>query len=349
MSRRFRIGSIVVLCATVGALLQPGIAGAEESTLFSVDVSVPLSGTPKPYQLKVHAEHFGTLVNRISLQLLRTATTGNKPTVFTSYTATDAKVQCVEDLSSCALDTKTNMGGYGKVTMTFHPSGPPKTKVERCPGTGDVLQRTTTRKGTLSGSFLLDTLTDFFKKITNKNTPVHIPHVLEATAQKRTSYDVSCPGGGLAGARGGATCAGSLSLSGAFLSLDSSLNVSRPLPTGEGRISLFQPFASGQDDLSITHGVLGTAPGGFLTVTVDAPQLQEVHVDFDVFKPFVTGEADFEAQTALKPSHHGECNGRERKGKLHADDVTMHYEGFGDQPMFGSQDEAFTVRRFPPP
>jgi hypothetical protein len=348
--RAYRLGvrTSILAVATAGALLSPGaIAHAEDTTTFSVDVTVPVSGTPKPYKLILHAEHFGTLVNRISLQLMRTAATGNKPTVFVAYTATDSKVQCIADLSSCSLDTRDNMGGYGKTTLAFHASGPATTKVERCRQTGDVLTRTVSRKGTLEGSLVLDTLTEFFKKVTNKNTPVHVPHVLNATAKKVTAYDVSCPGG-LASGGGRVPCSGSLSLSGAWLSLDSSLTVSRPLPSGDGRISLFQPFASGQEDLSITHGVLGTAPGGFLTVSDDAPQLQGVHVDFDAFAPFVTGEADFEAQTALTPTHHGECHGRQRKGKLHADDVTMHYEGYGDQPMFGSADQAFTVRRFPP-
>ena len=342
----FRIGiRAAVLTALVGTLLVPGVARADDTTSFTVDAKVPVSGTPKPYQLRILARHFGNLVNTISVQLMRTATTGNKPTVFVDYTATSSKVQCVDDLSSCALDTRTNMGGYGKVTLSFHFSGPANTKVIRCAATGEVLTRTTTRKGTLSGSFVLDTLTEYFKKVTNKVTPVHVPHVLNATAQKVTNFDRSCPSGGRAPDGGRAPCPGSLQLSGSWLSLDSSLVVFRPLPSGEGRISLFQPFASGQEELSITHGVLGTAPGGFLTVTVDAPQLQQVHVDFDAFKPFVTGEADFSAQTALTPAQ--DCNGRQRKGKLSAEDVTMHYEGYGDQPMFGSADKAFTIRRYP--
>jgi hypothetical protein len=287
------------------------------------------------------ARHFGTLVNTVSVQLTRTATTGNRPTVFTDYTAANSKVHCLDDLSSCELDTGTHMGGYGRIHLTFHPTAAPTTKDETCPATGAVLAPTTTRKGTLSGSFTLDTLTDYFRKVTNRNTPVHIPHVLNAKAQKLTQFRRSCPGGGPA------PCGGSLSASGSFLSLDSSLEISRPLPFGKGRISLFQPFASGQEDLSLTHGVLGTAPGAFLTVSDDTPQLQEVHIDFDAFAPFVSGEADIRAQTPLAPVRGDDCNGRQRKGKLFADDVTMHYEGYGDQPMFGSQDKAFTVGRFP--
>jgi hypothetical protein len=340
MSRGFRIRSIVVLAATIAVLLAPGVARADSETSVTIDATVAVTGTPKQYQLHIQATHFTTLVNKVSVQLQRTATTGNKPTVFTDYTTVNSQVHCIEDLSSCALDTGTHMGGYGKIDLTFHASAAPKTKVERCEKTGAVLSRTTTRKGTLSGAFALDTLTEFFKKVTNKNTPVHVPHVLNATARRVTSFNRSCPGGGPA------PCTGSLSVSGSWLSLDSTLVVSRPLPSGPGRISLFQPFASGQEDLSITHGVLGAAPGGFLKVTDDAPQLQVVHVDFDAFAPFVTGEADFQAQTALAPTQGGECNGRQRKGKLLADEVTMNYEGYGDQPMFGSADKAFTVRRF---
>ncbi|HEY7281017.1 MAG TPA: hypothetical protein VID47_05415 [Actinomycetota bacterium] len=340
-SRPFRVRSIVVLTAAVGTLLVPGTAHAGGSTSLSIDATVAVSGTPKPYRLHLHASHFGTLVNTVSVQLTRTATTGNKPTVFTDYTASDSTVHCAPDLSSCELDTGTHMGGYGRIHLTFHATAAAKSRNDLCNKTGEVLSRTTTRKGTLTGSLAVDTLTDYFKKVTNKNTPVHVPHVLNATAQKFTSFNRNCPGGGPL------PCTGFLQLSGSWLSADSSLVLGRPLPSGAGRISLFQPFASGVDDLSLTHGVLGTAPGGFLKVTDDAPQLQQVHADFDAFAPFVTGEADFRAQTPLRPVPGDDCNGRQRTGKLFADDVTMHYEGYGDQPMFGSQDKAFKVSRFP--
>ncbi len=339
-SRPLRIRSIVVLTAALGALLVPATAHAGGSTSFSVDATVALSGTPKPYRLHLHATHFGTLVNTVSVQLMRTTTTGNKPTVFTDYTAANSTVNCIGDLTSCELDTGTHMGGYGRIHLTFHPKAAPKSRNDVCQKTGEVLSRTTTRKGTLTGSLAIDTLTDFFGKVTNKKTPVHVAHVLNATAQKSTNFNRNCPGGGPL------PCGGFLQLSGSWLSLDSSLVLSRPLPAGKGHISLFQPFASGQDDLSITHGVLGSAPGGFLKVTDDAPQLQQVRVDFDAFAPFVTGEADFQAETPLAPVPGDECNGRQRRGKLFASNVTMHYEGYGDQPMFGSQDKAFTVSRF---
>src|SRR5262249_39364597 len=132
-SRSFRIRSSVVATAVAGMLLTPGIARADQQTSFTVDATVAVSGTPKPYQLHLHATHFGTLVNTVSVQLMRTATTGNKPTVFTDYTAANSTVHCTDDLSQCTLDTGTHMGGYGRIVLTFHPNAAPRSKNDVCP------------------------------------------------------------------------------------------------------------------------------------------------------------------------------------------------------------------------
>jgi hypothetical protein len=101
MSRRFHIRSIAVLAAIIGALLAPGFARADGETSVTIDALVAVTGAPKPYQLHIQATHFKTLVNKVSVQLQRKATTGNKPTVFTDYTTVNSEVHRAADLSSC--------------------------------------------------------------------------------------------------------------------------------------------------------------------------------------------------------------------------------------------------------
>lgn len=334
-TRRLALAAGLAIILT--PLLAPAGANAVTSTSFSLHATARVTGTPKPYTLMIDAFRFGPDLTQVTVQLQRRATTGNRPFQVHDWGVRDPQFSCTTNLNSCTLDTGTTMGGYGKIHMRFQAAAAPNVDEVTCPRTGAVLTRETTRRGSLTGTFALETSTDYFKKVTNRTTPVRVPSELNATAEKFTTFNRTCPGGGPT------PCSNSLVFFGSGLN-SSSISADRPLPTGPGRFDYRIPTASGNPDVFTNHTVFARAPGAFLKVTADQPlPLQEAALDLDAFAPFMSGDAVFDATSGLQTIQ--ECGGEQRRGRL-TGDFTAHFDGFGDFDWFGSVSDGFTIRRF---
>ncbi|HEX9376249.1 MAG TPA: hypothetical protein VGB19_08435 [Actinomycetota bacterium] len=226
-----------------------GTAFAATTTSFGMSTSA-VSVPNKPYTVSLSAYKSGSS-GYLSISLSRTATTGNHPTQTHSYSFTlpGADLTFDSDLNPVQINTHTDLGKFGSITMHLKNASALKTVATKCPN-GTITGSFSTRTGTLSGSFSLNANDNYFHTINRSSFPV--------TVTKVVSNGKTCP-------PGPTTCSQGYSF---FASQSSKpLNVSASRPLSSGRAFISMSYSKSDAPASIGHSIFVSAPLSAFTVS----------------------------------------------------------------------------------
>jgi hypothetical protein len=331
MRRRFSLVlTLVVLVLSWPAAAKP--APRVSQTYYYLNTRSPLSIAGKPYTLSLNASvSKQTPGGNLMISLTRLFSTGTRPTETYTFFFSNVPASALHfdsDLDPVTVNytsASNQMGKYGSISL--HLTGPSATTVASKCTNGHVFGSTTSRSGTLQGTFKLNANDDYFHVITM--------HSLPALASKQIFNGYVCPGKHPRGcnqfeqvAAGGTDAQGSPQGSWSLLA-------QRPLPSGKTYLSINEVVGTNSDppSLSMNRTVGSQNAVGGLTVS----QNLDVTVNGAGIAPEGSGSMQFTASNPTTGTS-GACKTTSWVASQAASsDFTVHFDSGGTLTI--AQDE----------
>jgi hypothetical protein len=333
---RIRLCSVLVIGSLLAMLLGSAPAAAlAPNPVHTLAFTVKVAGLPKAYTLNLLAKDFGGGIAALQVQLTRKATTGSHPIQLHQWYFQHATFTCSAHVASCNLDTISSTGAEaaGRIHLTFSATGSETTKQDVCKFDHSSLGSHTSRPGSVTGTFRLQTHTTFFGTIRNSATlgTGHIPSSIVAKATKWNTSG-SCPG----------PCQTYTDLQ--ALGGDSTHVGSNWYPSAAKGDAYWELYTH-SDDLTIGHRILGKTTQHFLTVTDNSPALDAMSLDLSPFAPFLKGSGTFTG--GAPPTTSGStCVITERNGTFNGS-WTAKLDGWGTLTTSGSTLSGYAYKSHP--
>jgi hypothetical protein len=300
-----------------------GVAQAATTTFFSIQTSAVRAKSGLPYKMTMFVnETQGQPTDGLFLSFTRkVSTTTASLTQTHSYSfsipETDVTID-PNDLVPTKIDTGTDLGKFGNITMTLRNASPLSTKKFRCPN-GTLTDTISKRTGKLKGTFHFVANDNYFKTI-NKSA-------LPATVTKDVNTGKSCGGGG-----GGCSTGYGFS---AFDSNPGGLSLFASKPLKDGHANIFMSRSVQDAPASIGHSIFGTVPASSFAIS----STSAVAIKGGALAPMAKNTIHFSKKSSSTTGTH--CKTTTTQEKFASGNILAKFDSGGRKRMDSSSNFAF--------